>query len=73
MGSEMCIRDRAKSLGYGAEYRYAHDEPHGFSPGQRYFPSGLDAERYYEPTDRGLEQKIKEKLAYLRNLNDQAD
>ena len=63
----------AKSLGYGAEYRYAHDEPHGFSPGQRYFPSGLDAERYYEPTDRGLEQKIKEKLAYLRNLNDQAD
>ena len=63
----------AKSLGCGAEYRYAHDEPHGFSPGQRYFPSGLDAERYYEPTDRGLEQKIKEKLAYLRNLNDQAD
>jgi len=63
----------AKSLGHGAEYRYAHDEPHGFSPGQRYFPSGLDAERYYEPTDRGLEQKIKEKLAYLRNLNDQAD
>ena len=63
----------AKSLGHGAEYRYAHDEPHGFSPGQRYFPSGLDAEQYYEPTDRGLEQKIKEKLAYLRNLNDQAD
>ena len=63
----------AKSLGHGVEYRYAHDEPHGFSPGQRYFPSGLDAERYYEPTDRGLEQKIKEKLAYLRNLNDQAD
>ncbi|MEK9941689.1 MAG: recombination factor protein RarA, partial [Gammaproteobacteria bacterium] len=63
----------AKSLSHGAEYRYAHDEPHGFSPGQRYFPSGLDAERYYEPTDRGLEQKIKEKLAYLRNLNDQAD
>ena len=63
----------AKSLGHGAEYRYAHDEPHGFSPGQRYFPSGMDAERYYEPTDRGLEQKIKEKLAYLRNLNDQAD
>ena len=63
----------AKSLGHGVEYRYAHDEPHGFSPGQRYFPSGLDAERYYEPTDRGLEEKIKEKLAYLRNLNDQAD
>ena len=63
----------AKSLGHGAEYRYAHDEPHGFSPGQRYFPDELDALRYYEPTDRGLEQKISEKLAYLRNLNDQAN
>ena len=62
----------AESLGHGAEYRYAHDEPHGFSPGQRYFPDELDAQRYYEPTDRGLEQKIGEKLAYLRNLNDQA-
>src|SRR5690606_32897575 len=56
-----------KTLGHGRAYRYAHDEPHGYAAGERYFPDGLDA-TFYEPTDRGLEGKIQQKLAFLREL-----
>lgn len=58
-----------KDLGYGKEYRYAHDEPDGIARGENYFPEGLEDRRYYEPVDRGLEMKISEKLARLRAEN----
>jgi putative ATPase len=60
----------AKSLGHGAGYRYSHDEPEAFSAGQTYFPDRLAARtpRFYQPTDRGLESRIAEKLAHLRGL-----
>jgi putative ATPase len=54
-----------KSLGHGEGYRYAHDEPDAVARGERYFPDGVSA-RFYEPSDRGLEIKISEKLAWLR-------
>jgi putative ATPase len=56
-----------KSQGYGAEYVYDHDTPDGFSKGQTYFPERIGEKIYYEPVGRGLEIKIKEKLARLRN------
>ena len=55
-----------KQLGHGEGYRYAHDEADGFSAGQTYFPDGMQPQRFYEPVDRGLEIKIAEKLARLR-------
>ena len=58
-----------KQLGYGKGYRYAHDEPEGFAAGESYWPDGLEAQRFYEPVDRGLEQRIRERLAQLRGLN----
>jgi len=61
-----------KEAGYGDGYRYAHDEPHGFAAGENYFPEEMTAMRFYEPTDRGLERNIKEKLERLRALNRQA-
>jgi putative ATPase len=57
-----------KQLGHGRDYRYAHDEPYGYVPGEQYFPDGLKAS-FYRPTDRGLEAKIAEKLAFLRGLD----
>ncbi len=59
-----------KDLGYGHAYRYAHDEPHGFAAGERYFPDELGERIYYQPVERGLEKKIKAKLAFLRALDD---
>ena len=60
----------AKSMGHGQGYRYAHDEPEGFSAGQTYLPNVLLGQRaLYEPVDRGLESKIAEKLASLRQKN----
>lgn len=58
-----------KSLDYGAEYRYAHDEPGGYAAGENYFPPELADKRYYHPVDRGLEQKIREKFEHLRQLD----
>jgi putative ATPase len=60
-----------KELGHGHAYRYAHDEPHGYAAGESYFPDGLRA-NFYKPTDRGLEGKISEKLAFLRQLDKQS-
>lgn len=54
-----------KELGYGKQYRYAHDEPHAYAAGENYFPDGLQKRHYYHPTARGLEIKIAEKLAQL--------
>jgi len=58
-----------KDLGFGKNYRYAHDEPDAFVAGENYFPEGMPEVKWYEPTDRGLEQKIAEKLAHLRGLD----
>ncbi len=55
-----------KSLGAGQGYRYPHNEPGGYAPGVDYFPDGVDAQRWYQPTGRGLEQQIAEKLRHLR-------
>ncbi|MEM7252030.1 MAG: replication-associated recombination protein A [Pseudomonadota bacterium] len=60
----------AKSLEHGAKYRYAHDEPEGYAAGERYFPELMDEKRYYSPPSRGLEIKIREKLARLAALDD---
>jgi putative ATPase len=61
-----------KQLGYGREYRYAHDEPGAYAAGETYFPDGMDEPRFYRPTPRGLEGKIGEKLERLRALDEQA-
>lgn len=58
-----------KKMGYGKEYRYAHDEPEGYAAGENYFPEEMPPKKYYFPVDRGLETKIKEKLAHLKELD----
>lgn len=58
-----------KDQGYGAEYRYSHDEPGAFSPGQRYLPEGMRDQQWYRPTERGLEIKIGDRLRHLQELN----
>lgn len=58
-----------KSMNYGAEYRYAHDEPGAYAAGENYLPEEIADRRYYQPVDRGLELKIQEKLAHFRALD----
>ena len=58
-----------KDLGYGANYRYAHDEAGGYAAGETYFPDGMTPPKLYQPTEFGLEAKIREKLEYLRGLD----
>ncbi|PPC77050.1 recombination factor protein RarA [Pokkaliibacter plantistimulans] len=62
-----------QSLGYGAEYRYAHDEPDAYAAGEHYLPEEIFNQRFYQPTERGLERKIGEKLSYLRQLDELSD
>jgi len=57
-----------QELGHGAEYRYAHDEANAYAAGENYFPDALKGRHYYFPVERGLEIKIKAKLAALRKL-----
>lgn len=61
-----------RELDYGKEYRYAHSEAEAYAAGERYFPDQMAEKEYYYPTDRGLEIKIKEKLAHLKELNAKA-
>jgi putative ATPase len=61
-----------KELGYGHEYRYAHDEPHAYAAGETYLPEGMAEPGWYEPVPRGIEAKIAEKLAWLRSLDEDA-
>jgi putative ATPase len=56
-----------KGLGYGKDYRYAHDEDEGYAAGETYLPEGMERHHWYQPTDRGLEAKIREKLEHLRS------
>src|SRR5579859_1404233 len=58
-----------KELGYGRSYRYAHDEPDAYAAGENYLPEGMEETQLYRPTSRGLEGKIAEKLAQLRELD----
>jgi putative ATPase len=58
-----------KTEEYGAEYRYAHDEPEAFAAGERYLPQEIAGKAFYHPTDRGLEIKISEKLRHLEALD----
>ena len=61
-----------KELGYGHEYRYAHDEPHAYAAGETYLPDGMPEPHWYQPVPRGLEIKIAEKMAFLRKLDEAA-
>ena len=61
-----------KELGYGKDYRYAHDEPDAFVPGERYLPDEMPDRQYYRPVTRGLEIKIGEALARWRAQNEAA-
>ena len=59
------------NLGYGKNYRYAHNEDHAYAAGEKYFPDELEPVEFYKPTDRGLEKKISEKKLFLRQLDQQ--
>ena len=61
-----------RELGYGRDYRYAHDEPDAYAAGEQYFPDGMHDPGFYEPTSRGLEGRIREKLAELRERDREA-
>ena len=61
-----------KNLGYGKDYRYAHDETNAYAAGETYFPEDMPAVEWYRPVARGLEIRIGEKLAQLRELDRQA-
>ncbi|MDO4697093.1 MAG: replication-associated recombination protein A [Pasteurellaceae bacterium] len=61
-----------KSLGYGDQYRYAHHEPNAYAAGENYFPPELQDTQFYFPSERGMEKQIKEKLAWLKNLDAQS-
>ncbi|RKZ87608.1 MAG: recombination factor protein RarA, partial [Gammaproteobacteria bacterium] len=60
-------------LGYGKEYRYAHDEPDAYAAGENYFPDNMKQRQYYQPVNRGLEIKIAEKLDRLKILDQQTN
>ncbi len=61
-----------RELGYGAQYRYAHDEPGAYAAGERYLPEGMREPKFYEPTPRGLEGRIRERLEELKRLDREA-
>ena len=61
-----------KEMGFGRDYRYAHDDPDAYAAGERYFPEGMPEIEFYQPTRRGFESKISERLAHLRELDKQA-
>ncbi|MCC7082100.1 MAG: replication-associated recombination protein A [Burkholderiales bacterium] len=61
-----------KQLGYGRAYRYAHDEAEGYAAGERYMPEALGERHFYQPTERGLEARIRERMAALRELDRRA-
>ena len=61
-----------KSLNHGEGYRYAHDEPGAYAAGEVYLPEAIQGSEFYQPSDRGLEKKISEKLQYLRACDQQS-
>ncbi|NRR28733.1 replication-associated recombination protein A [Oxalobacteraceae bacterium] len=61
-----------KELGHGHAYRYAHDEPNAYAAGETYLPDGMREPGWYRPVPRGLEVKIGEKLAVLKQWDEEA-
>jgi len=61
-----------KQLGFGEGYRYAHDEPGAYAAGEQYLPDGLAGQSFYQPSDRGMEKQLSEKLRYLKQLDEQS-
>ena len=61
-----------KQLGYGANYRYAHDEPDAYAAGERYLPDGMPDRRYYSPAPRGLEKQIGEAMERRRSQDSES-
>ncbi|MFB1016142.1 MAG: replication-associated recombination protein A [Alteromonadaceae bacterium] len=61
--------DITKELGHGCSYRYAHDEVNAFAAGENYFPKEIADTQLYQPSERGLEKQLKDKLKYLNELN----
>ncbi|MBV2129766.1 replication-associated recombination protein A [Arsukibacterium indicum] len=61
-----------KQLGHGEGYRYAHNEPGGYAAGERYLPPELADKQWYQPSERGMEKQLAEKLRYLRELDTQS-
>jgi len=61
-----------KNLGYGKDYRYAHDEDEAYAAGENYLPDGMQRPEWYRPTGRGLEAKIRERIEHLRSLDQKA-
>jgi len=61
-----------KKLGYGKDYRYAHDEAGAYAAGEDYFPEGMPRPEWYKPTERGLESRLKERMEELRRLDTEA-
>ena len=61
-----------KDMGLGKQYRYAHDEAEAYAAGERYFPDAMPKVSWYAPSGRGMEAKIAEKLAHLRELDRKA-
>ena len=61
-----------KDLGYGKDYRYAHDESGGYAAGATYLPEGMPDIEWYRPTERGLEERIRERIAEMRAMDEKA-
>ncbi len=61
-----------RDMEHGKGYRYAHDEPHSYAAGETYLPDGMPPVQFYQPTHNGMEAKIIEKLAHLRELDQRA-
>ncbi|MGS0674225.1 replication-associated recombination protein A [Shewanella sp. 0m-4] len=62
-----------KDIGYGEGYRYAHDEPNAYASGEKYLPASIVEHRFYYPTERGFEKRIKDKLSQLQQLDEQSE
>ncbi|MEH6463733.1 MAG: replication-associated recombination protein A [Shewanella psychromarinicola] len=62
-----------KDIGFGKEYRYAHNEPGAYAAGENYFPESLQHSQFYQPTNRGFEKRIQDKLAQLNQLDQQSE
>jgi putative ATPase len=61
-----------REMGFGRNYRYAHDDPEAYAAGENYFPDGMPEVKFYEPSPRGLESEISQRLVHLRELDRQA-
>ena len=61
-----------KQLGYGKDYRYAHEEQGAYAAGENYFPEGMPAVEWYKPTERGREARLRERIAEMRQLDAEA-